>query len=157
MKQADVVVVGGGPAGCAAALAAAGAGARVVLVDEQPDLGGHLRWRVAPTHGLEPDLDGQPGVRVAAALAERVAAAGVEVARGSVAWGFFEDNVVGVVEGETAYTLRAASVIVATGSTDRVLPFPGWTLPGVMTARAAQLFLHVHRVLPGRQIGRAHV
>jgi len=152
MKQADVVVVGGGPAGCAAALAAAGAGARVVLVDEQPDLGGHLRWRVAPTHGLEPDLDGQPGVRVAAALAERVAAAGVEVARGSVALGFFEDNVVGVVEGETAYTLRAASVIVATGSTDRVLPFPGWTLPGVMTARAAQLFLHVHRVLPGRRV-----
>ncbi|MDI3340490.1 MAG: FAD-dependent oxidoreductase [Sphaerobacter sp.] len=152
MSQADVAIVGAGPAGCAAALAAAEAGARVVLLDEQPGVGGQLRWRVAPVHGLAPELEGLPGVRAAAALAERLAAAGVEVRSGTVAWGLFEDNVLGLVAGEAATTLRAAHVIVASGSTDRVEPFHGWTLPGVLTARAAQIFLHIHRVLPGRQI-----
>lgn len=152
MRQADVAVVGAGPAGCAAALAAAEAGARVILIDEQPDLGGHLRWRVAPIQGLEPDLDGLPGIRVAASLAARVTAAGVEVVREAVAWGLFEGNVLGVAAGESSFTVEAQRVVVATGSTDQVLPFPGWDLPGVMTARAVQIFLHLHRVLPGQRV-----
>ena len=73
MRTIDVAVVGAGPAGIAAALAAANAGARVAIIDEQSEVGGSLRWRVAPIAdlpGTYRDLSGQPGVRLAAALAE---------------------------------------------------------------------------------------
>jgi thioredoxin reductase len=153
MKQVDVAVVGAGPAGIAAALAAAGAGAKTALIDEQGEVGGSLRWRIAPLTDL-PDtfaeLNGQPAVKIAAALAERVGASAIEVATRAVAWGWFEGNVLGVLAPDGAYELDAGAIVIATGSTDRMQPFPGATLPGVMTARALQIFLHQHRVFPGR-------
>lgn len=133
----------------AAALAAAQSGARVVLIDEQPALGGRLRHRVATISGLDRDLDALPGVRLAEELAGRVVAAGVEVVTSGVAWGLFEDHVLGVMTADASYQLQARAIVVATGSTDIVAPFPGGSLPGVLTATATQIFLHVHRVLPG--------
>jgi thioredoxin reductase len=153
MKQVDVAVVGAGPAGIAAALAAAGAGAKTALIDEQAAVGGSLRWRIAPLADLPgdfADLNGQPAVKIAAALAGRVGASSIEVATSAVAWGWFEGNILGVLAADGAYELTASAIVIATGSTDRMMPFSGSTLPGVMTARAVQIFLHQHRVFPGR-------
>lgn len=153
MKQVDVAVVGAGPAGIAAALAAAAAGAKTALIDEQAAVGGSLRWRIAALTGLPgefADLNGQPALKIAAALAERVGVSSIDVATSAVAWGWFEGNVLGVLAADGAYELEAGAIVVATGSTDRMQPFAGSTLPGVMTARALQIFLHQHRVFPGR-------
>ena len=153
MKQVDVAVVGAGPAGTAAALAAAGAGARTALIDEQAAVGGSLRWRIAPLTDLPAefaDWSGQPSVKIAAQLAARVGASSIDVATNAVAWGWFDGNVLGILAADRAYELEADAIVVATGSTDRMAPFAGSTLPGVITARALQIFLHQHRVFPGR-------
>lgn len=147
----DVAVVGAGPAGIAAALAAAERGARTVVIDEQPEPGGHLRWSIEPVLGLDDPLAGQPGVRVAAALRRQMGAAGVEARPNTIAWGLFAGNVLGLAGPGGAAELAARSIVVASGSTDIVAPFPGDTLPGVLTARALLIFLHLHRVLPGRR------
>jgi sarcosine oxidase subunit alpha len=154
VKSVDVAVVGAGPAGIAAALAAASAGARTALIDEQPTVGGSLRWRIAPIadlSGAYRDLSGLPGVKLAAALADRLSATQVEVTTSGVAWGWFEGNILGVLAAAEAYELQAGSIVIASGSTDRMAPFAGSMFPGVMTARAVLTFLHLHRVFPGRR------
>jgi len=154
MKSVDVAVVGAGPAGIAAALAAASSGARTALIDEQPNVGGSLRWRIAPIvdlPGVYGDLSGLPGVKLAAALADRLSTTQLEITTNGVAWGWFEGNILGVLAAGEAYELQAGAIVIASGSTDRMAPFAGSTLPGVMTARAVLAFLHLHRVFPGRR------
>jgi len=90
-------------------------------------------------------------VKIAAALAERVAASSsIDVATSAVAWGWFEGNILGMLAADGAYELEAGAIVIATGSTDQMAPFAGSTLPGVMTGRALHIFLHQHRVFPGR-------
>lgn len=149
MRAVELAVIGAGPAGLAAAARAAQLGAPVVLVDEQPTAGGHLRWTLAAQHGLPVELNGLPGFELAARLSEGLA--GVEVLAGTVAWGLFEPRTVAVAGQATTDQLEAERVIVATGSTDIVWPFRGWTLPGVLTSRAARIVMHLHRVRPGRR------
>ncbi len=154
MKTTDVAVVGAGPAGAAAALAAASAGAKVTLIDEQPNVGGHLRWTIGLINGLPSRFDdqiGDRGFQVAAALSDMLKTTSVDVVVNGTAWGWFEPNTLGVVAPGESYELKAKSIVVASGSTDIMRPFPGSTLPGVMTARALLIFLHIHRVLPGQR------
>lgn len=149
MKTCDVCVVGAGPAGVGAALAAAGTGATVMLIDEQPQPGGRLRERVALVADVtQSDEASLPAVQVAGKLAAIVEASPVEFVSGIV-WGLFEDNVLGVLAGEECFSVQAGAIIVATGSTDVVRPFSGWTLPGVLTSQQLQRLLHLERVLPG--------
>lgn len=152
MRTTGIAVIGAGPAGIAAALAAAEAGAAVTLIDENPAVGGQLRWRIAPLRDLDDALDGLPACWAAETLRERLAAVGVSVLTGAVAWGLFDDGGLSVAAPDGGFLLQAEKMVVATGAVDLVLPFPGWTLPGVMTARAAQILLHLHRVLPGHRV-----
>lgn len=148
MIAVDVAVVGGGPAGVGAAVSAARAGASTMLFDEQPALGGQLRHRIA----MQRTADGnrRPSAIVARLLAE-LDASGADVRARATVWGLFAGNVLGVAEAGGAIAVRARCVILATGSTDLPLPFAGGSLPGVMTARALQILLHVERVRPGRR------
>jgi sarcosine oxidase subunit alpha len=149
MKAAQIAVDGGGPAGLSAALAAAKTGAQTVLLDEQPVVGGQLRYRVTELAA------GPYGTIRPMALANRLVAeavdAGVEILADSVVWGFFADNVLTVITGEASYQMQAERIIFATGSTDLPFPFAGGSLPGVFTARAMQLLINRHRVLPARR------
>jgi sarcosine oxidase, subunit alpha len=153
MRTVDVAVVGAGPAGIAAALATARSGAKTLLIDEHASVGGQLNWRIGvtaeQTGGF--DVTAGPGPFVARELAQVLdSTENLTVEMGTVAWGLFDDNVLGLSNETNADEVRAKSIILATGSTDIALPFPGWTLPGVMTARAARIYMHIHRILPGQ-------
>lgn len=149
----QVLVIGGGPAGLAAAAVAAEAGLDVVLVDERAKLGG--QYYKQPAGAVrEAELDGQ--FRAGRALVERVHRSGARVLDGAVVWGAFAQEehapIVEAVDALTAWTLRPQRLVVAAGAYERAVPFPGWTLPGVMTAGAAQTLLRSHQVAPGRQV-----
>lgn len=155
VRTTDVAVVGAGPAGIAAALAASSVGAQTVLIDEQSEVGGSLRWRIASVPDLPKgfaDLAGHAACQLAESLSARLQSSTVEVVTNGTAWGWFEENVLGVVANGDSYELKANSIVVASGSTDIMQPFAGSTLPGVMTGRAVMIFLHLHRVLPGRRV-----
>jgi NADPH-dependent 2,4-dienoyl-CoA reductase/sulfur reductase-like enzyme len=125
-RGVDVLVVGGGPAGIAAAVHAAEAGARTVLVDEQPRPGGQV-WR------------GQPPA--ARAWLERLAASGATVlSRASVMDAPSTRELLVDHEGR-AVRLGCERLVLATGARELFLPFPGWTLPGVLGVGGAQALL----------------
>lgn len=147
MNVVPLAVIGAGPAGLSAAIAAAQAGAQVLLLDENPAVGGQLRYRVAPVARLAGEL--MPAFQLARALQAEAESAGVALVTGARVWGIFPGRMVAVAEGERSWLVRAEQIVIATGSVDLPLPFPGWTLPGVFTARAVQILLHVHHVIPG--------
>ena len=116
-RHADVLVIGGGVAGMAAALRAADWGADVVLVDDGPELGGAVLAGESAGDARE--------------LAVRVHDAGVEVLAPAAALGYF-DGLVPVWCGSTLHQIRAGVLITATGSIEQPLMFEGNDLPGVM-------------------------
>ncbi len=140
----DVVVAGSGPAGLAAAVSAARAGARVMLVEEEYEIGGHLRW------GGPADL-----ARLAELRAEVAAEPGVEVLADSVVTGRYDDNWLAILErgrpggGERLIKARAATLVVAAGLVERPFVFAGNDLPGVMLGTAVRRLINLHAVRPG--------
>ncbi|WP_431284261.1 NAD(P)/FAD-dependent oxidoreductase [Humitalea sp. 24SJ18S-53] len=147
----DIAVLGGGPAGMAAATEAARAGARTVLLEESPQPGGQV-FR-APAFDGPRDADRRAGDRLRAALAE----SGAEVLAGRRVWGLGGGPL--VAEGAGPFTVSALgaevtarALILATGTHERVIPFPGWTLPGVLGLAAATILLKAQGVLPGRRV-----
>ena len=156
--SSEVVVIGSGPAGMAAAVGAWRAGARVLLLDADARPGGQY-WR-HPV-GREPDRHHRSGDyrRLAQALRSGVRAGGIDHRAGHRVWrldraGDRFDLLAltgsGPAEREVAVTGRA--IVLATGTVERALPFPGWDLPGVLTAGAAQTLLAEHGVPAGRRV-----
>ncbi len=148
----DVLVVGGGPAGLAAATRVAAAGLSVTLVDERVTLGGQIYKRMGP--GFEVGDPRAIGREYAAGsdLIALTAATGVDV-RLRTAVLDLDGLVATVCEDEARVsTIEAHRIILAPGAYDRPVAFPGWTLPGVLTAGGAQTLIKTQRVLPGRRI-----
>jgi sarcosine oxidase subunit alpha len=142
----DVLVAGGGPAGIAAALAASEAGARVMLVEEEHELGGHLRY------GGAAELAELASLRAAVA-----AAPSIEVLVDSAVTGRYDDNWVAVVQRslpgivERLVKARARSLVVATGLIERPYVFAGNDLPGVMLSSAVRRLVRLFAVRPGER------
>lgn len=150
-RHTDVAVVGGGPAGLSAALAAAGAGARVSLIDDQPTPGGHLRFD-ARTHKDIPDLPEAPGFEIVGALAEAVRSSpNIEVLANATAFGLYQDNLLGVLCESELVKLRSKHVVIATGSYEVPLIFEGNDLPGVMLATGLRRLIRLYAVKPGER------
>lgn len=139
----DVIVLGAGPAGAHAAMAAAAAGARVQLVDEAAEAGGQV-WR-APAPGLARKGPGE-------ALRRALGAARVTVAMGHRVWMVTPGFRVDAVGGQGAVHWQAPTLVACLGTHERVLPFPGWTEPGVTGLAAATILLKAQGVLPGRRV-----
>ena len=141
----DVVVAGAGPAGLAAATAAAQAGASVMLVEHEHAVGGHLRW------GSDGDRD------AAAELRGEAEAAGVEILTDSTVTGRYEDNWVSIVQRshpivvERLIKARAKMLVVAAGTIERPYVFEGNDLPGVMTSGAVRRLITMYGVKPGNR------
>jgi len=150
VEEPQVLVVGGGPAGLNAAIAAAEAGADVVLLDERGQAGGQYfkQPAVAPVPSLERDRQFAAGSR----LIERAHAAGVDIRSRSIVWGGFPGPEIHVASDSKPLVLRPGRLIVASGAYERGHAVPGWTLPGVMTTGAAQTLLRVSGVTPPGRI-----
>ena len=150
-RQTDVAVVGGGPAGIAAAVQAARAGADVTLVDDQPALGGHLRTD-GSTHPEAPQYADAKGHEIAAQMASQVEGlTNLRVLSNATVFSFYEGNLLGVAQGEKLIRLRSKRVVVATGSHDVPSVFPGNDLPGVMLSTGVRRLMHLYGVKPGEK------
>ncbi|PRQ06817.1 NAD(P)/FAD-dependent oxidoreductase [Enhygromyxa salina] len=144
-RQADVCVVGAGPAGLAAAVTAAEAGARVIMLDQAPSPGGQI-WRR--------DFDAPPPAAACAWL-ERAEAAGDRLERlhgAAVVDGSLEPTTLVTSSRAGALRITAAKLVIACGATERFLPFPGWTLPGVVGVGALQAFAKQGLPVAGREL-----
>lgn len=149
-RAPDILVIGAGPAGLAAALAARRCGATVTILDGRSQSGGQYFKPIAPSHqvGRQPDAQFRHGE----ALLASTRAAGVEIFQEALVWGAFAtDEVMALVDGEAAI-FRPRRLILATGAFERAVPFEGWTLPGVMTAGAAQTLARAYQVAPGQRV-----
>jgi sarcosine oxidase subunit alpha len=158
-EHCDVLVVGAGPAGLSAALAAAATGARVILVDEHPLAGGSLlNERFV--------IDDKPGAEWAAAAAAKLTAMdNVHVLQRTTLFGYYDHNVLAAVEKvsdhlpvppkghprQRMWTFYPKQVILATGATERPLVFGNNDKPGVMLAGAARTYVNRYGVKPGRR------
>ncbi len=138
----DVAVIGGGPAGMAAAASAAKAGAEVLLVEENPHLGGSLAY-------ARFDADGMESSKQLEAL--KADLGGVEIMTGAICNGWFEDNWLPVIKGNRLYKIRAKHVVLATGSIEQPMVFHNNDLPGIMQASAAQRLIRQYGVRPGKR------
>lgn len=158
-SHCDVLVVGGGPAGLAAAVAAGRAGARVIIADEQAEFGGSLL-------SLRCRIDEKPG---ADWVAEQMAALGamdhVRLLPRTTVFGYYDHNYLCALESRTDHTgeasspgnprtrlwhIRARHVVLATGAHERPLVFADNDRPGTMLASAAQTYLNRYAAIPGR-------
>ena len=145
-RPCDLLVIGAGPAGLAAAEAAAAAGAKVVVLDERGEAGGQYLKPLAASHAhAAPDRQFRQGD----ALREAARAAGATILTGATAWGGFAPDEIGALIGEAAVTFRPRRLLLAAGAHERPVPIPGWTLPGVMTTGAMQTLARANRVAPG--------
>ncbi|WP_264214250.1 NAD(P)/FAD-dependent oxidoreductase [Leisingera thetidis] len=151
MQKADLIVIGAGPAGMAAASEAAGAGLRTVLLDEQPRPGGQIYRDVDRAAGLRGSILGADYLH-GAALTARLRSPGIEHVPGAVVWMIEQGFQVSYTREGRAARVAADRVILATGALERPMPVPGWTLPGVMTAGAAQILLKQSGVLPRQAV-----
>ncbi|NMM45343.1 sarcosine oxidase subunit alpha family protein [Rhodospirillaceae bacterium KN72] len=155
----DVLVVGGGPSGLSAALAASETGARVILIDEHAEFGGRLRQD-------RYDIDGMPAADwVAKSLATLASRDTVRLLSRTSAFGYYDNNMIGCVERVTDHLavpvdhkprqrwwqIRAAQVVLATGALEQPLVFGNNDRPGVMLAGAVRAYLNQFGVLPGKR------
>ena len=152
-QHSDVAVVGGGPAGLSAAAEAGRAGLRVTLIDDQPALGGHLRADSHPNvHLPEGEGQGRAGFEIAQELARTLEELpNVNVLNSASAFGLYEGNLLGILQGKRVIKLRAESVIVATGAKQIPYVFRNNDLPGIMLGAGTQRLMNLYGVTPGRR------
>jgi D-hydroxyproline dehydrogenase subunit alpha len=152
IHSANLVVVGAGPAGLEAALAAAQAGLQVILIDANPDHGGQYFKKQLPSMQASRNNRLQQQRQL---LIEKVTALPVISWMNTMVWGIFpngDDTWLLALHGKDGpATVHAQNIVIATGAYDLPLPFPGWTLPGVITAGAAQNLLKQNTV-PGKKV-----
>lgn len=149
MIRRALVIVGAGPAGMSAAIAAAEAGIQATVIDESLKPGGQIYRQpngpAAPARGTP--RPGEPLLSEFERRADRI-----ELLSGAAAWGVFPNRQVAVSQGNDWQLIQADGLVLAPGAYEYVPPFPGWTLPGVMTPGAAQALVKSQQILPGRRV-----
>jgi len=149
--KCDLVIIGAGPAGMAAAAEASELGLSVTIIDEQPRAGGQIYRdvdKVSPSRAPILGTDYTDGKR----LTESLRQSGIEYLPGAVVWAIEDQfRIMYTCEGRGAQ-IQADRILLATGALERPMPIPGWTLPGVMTAGAGQILLKQSGVVAKKSV-----
>ena len=153
-KTYDLIVIGAGPAGMAAAIEAAGCGLTVLALDEGDAPGGQIYRgveRVAAERTEDFALLG-PDYRHGLDLVKAFHAAAVDYQPGATVWRIDKGGLVAASDGRHSRLYQGKHLLIASGAMERAVPLPGWTLPGVMTAGAAQILLKSSGVVPSGRV-----
>lgn len=148
-KTCDLAIIGAGPAGMAAAIEAAHLGIKPILIDSAPLPGGQV-YRQTP-----PEFEGTHPSE-GTALLDNLEQAKIQTVHDTTVWGIFPEDAEHMLclygPNDVPRRLLAQQVILAPGAYERPTPFPGWTLPGVITVGAALILVKHQHILPGRRI-----
>lgn len=153
MIEIELAIVGAGPAGLSAAIEARRVGVDVLLIDENSRPGGQLFKQIHKFFGSGAHKAGIRGMNIGTELLHDSEKLGIKT--------WLNGEVCGIEDGHNLWVVRnrnyseivhAKKIILATGATENAVTFPGWDLPGVMGAGAAQTMINVNRVLPGKKV-----
>jgi len=148
MEHHELVIIGGGPAGLAAVATAAKAGVECLLIDEQATPGGQVYRAMGTIPDQRATLLG-PDYQCGRELVDQFKESGAGYLPGTTLWNLSAQREIGILREGQASQMCADRIIIATGAMERPVPFPGWTLPGVMTAGAGQILLKSSGLVPG--------
>lgn len=152
MKRFDLIIVGAGPSGLSAAIEAAKRGLEVVVFDENEKPGGQLFKQIHKFFGSKEHRAKVRGFVIGQQLLDEADAAGVKVVLDATVIGMYQEKEVVVKIGAEIHHFKGDAIIIATGAAENMVTFPGWTLPGVIGAGAAQTMMNLHGVLPGKKV-----
>ena len=150
-REYDVIVIGAGPAGMAAACTTSSAGLKTLVLDENADVGGQVWRAIRATPVMSRPVLGADywaGQEIVRAFQ---ASGAVHVPSATV-WSLDRHREVGVSVGGASRLIKGRRVIIATGAQERPFPVPGWTLPGVMTVGGAQTLLKASGLVPSGRV-----
>lgn len=152
MKRYDLIVVGAGPSGLSAAIEAAKCGLSVAVFDENEKPGGQLFKQIHKFFGSKEHRAKIRGFQIGRELLEEAERLGVRVELNSTVTGLYQYNEITVRKEDGIFHYKGDAIIVATGASENMVPFYGWTLPGVIGAGAAQTMMNLHAVQPGKKV-----
>lgn len=152
MKRYDLIIVGAGPSGLSAAVEAAKRGMRVVVFDENEKPGGQLFKQIHKFFGSKEHKAKIRGFRIGEDLLKEAAEQDVEVVLNATVVGLYPEKEVTVRIGNAVEHYKGDTILVASGASENMVTFDGWTLPGVIGAGAAQTMMNLHGIKPGNKI-----
>lgn len=152
MKRYDLIVVGAGSAGLSAAIEAAKNGMTVVIFDENSKPGGQLFKQIHKFFGSKEHRAKVRGIKIGEDLLAEATELGVEVVLDAIVIGLFPNKEITVKVGDSISHYKGDSIIVATGASENMVTFDGWTLPGIIGAGAAQTMMNLHGLKPGNRV-----
>lgn len=152
VKRYDLIVIGAGPAGLSAAIEAAKNGLKPIVFDENAKPGGQLFKQIHKFFGSKEHRAKVRGFNIGKELLDEANENGVEVVLNATVIGLYPEKEVTVKIGEEIKHYKGDSILVATGASENMVTFKGWTTPGVIGAGAAQTMMNLHHIKPGNKI-----
>ena len=152
IERKEFIVVGAGPAGLSAAIEAARSGVSVTVFDENAHPGGQLFKQIHKFFGSKEHMAKIRGFRIGEELLREAEEKGVEVVLNATVIGLYREKEIQVQIGTEVHHYKADAILIATGASENMVNFRGWTLPGVIGAGAAQTMMNLYHVKPGNRI-----
>jgi len=152
IEEVDVAVIGAGAAGLSAAGEAAKLGARVALVDDNHYPGGQYFRQPSPQNYKHQNSTSSKDTERFSALLADIDTTLVDYRPGATVWDINAPLTLGLADGKRSCRIRASAIVIAAGARDYVVPFPGWTLPGVITAGGLQNLIKGMGVVPATPV-----
>ena len=152
MERFDLIVIGAGPAGLSVAVEAATCGMKVIVFDENDRPGGQLFKQIHKFFGSKEHKAKMRGFRIGHELLESAEKASVKVELNATVEGIYAQCEVLVRIGSELHHYKGDALLCATGASEKMITFDGWTKPGVIGAGAAQTMMNLHHIQPGQHV-----